>query len=173
MAKQRRLTKEEKERLRGRAWAHAVDYGTFNQGKFFLIFPNGRFSEPLDDSNIPNKGWEGAVGRAYFENPYDYDDWGEYAAQNNLDLNDADPTEFIENIKNGMVPDSFDVEFTEDDYSEPVHNNRNKDGICGEGFHWVKGYNKVVYEGATRGSTVMAHVKGHCAKNPRLHRRKK
>jgi hypothetical protein len=42
---------------------------------------------------------------------------------------------------------------------------------CGEGFHWVKSYNKVVYEGSTRGSTVMAHVKGHCAKNPRLYRR--
>ena len=49
----------------------------------------------------------------------------------------------------------------------------NEEGRCGEGFHWVKGYNKVVYEGATRGSTGMAHVKGHCAKNPRYPRRRR
>lgn len=50
------------------------------------------------------------------------------------------------------------VEFTEDDYPEPVHER------CREGFHWVKGYNR---------SFGMEYVKGHCAKNPRLHRRKK
>ena len=170
MGKEVRLTKEE---LRELAWDHALDFGTFNQGKFFLIFPDGRFSEPLDDSNIPNEGWEGAVGRAYFENPVDYDDWWEYSARNDLDPNEADLAEFIESIKRRGVPDSFEIEFPEDKYPELFQDNHNEDGRCGEGFHWVKDYNKVVYEGATRGSTGMAHVKGHCAKNPRNLRRRR
>ena len=40
---------------------------------------------------------------------------------------------------------------------------------CPPGYHWVKGYNKVTYEGTYRGNSVLTHVRGHCAKNPMHH----
>jgi hypothetical protein len=94
---------ERKERLRACAWAHAIDFGTFLQGKFFLLFEDGKCSEPLNSANIPNEGWTGAVARVNFENPYDWED------------NDYDnESEFIQALKSN-VPDRWDIEL-EDEY---------------------------------------------------------
>jgi hypothetical protein len=95
---------ERKERLRACAWAHAIDFGTFLQGKFFLLFEDGKCSEPLNSANIPNEGWTGAVARVNFENPYDWADVNDY--ENEVD--------FIETLKTN-VPDRWDIEL-EDEY---------------------------------------------------------
>jgi hypothetical protein len=95
---------ERKERLRKIAWAHAIDFGTFCQGKFFLLFENGTCSKPLNSANIPNEGWKGAVASVNFENPYDWEDINDY--DNEVD--------FLETLKTN-VPDRWDIEL-EDEY---------------------------------------------------------
>ena len=125
---------ERKERLREAAWKHAVDFGTFNQGKFFLLFEDGSCSEPLDSSNIPNEGWNGTVAQVNFENPYDWDDWGSYCESIGVNPNEATDEQektFIDAIKDN-VPDRWDFEI-EDEYEIdlPNEDDAHLDGLCG------------------------------------------
>ena len=118
---------ERKERSREAAWKHAVDFGTFNQGKFFLLYEDGTCSEPLDSSNIPNEGWNGKVAQVDFENPYDWDDWGVYCESIGVDPNEATDEQmknFIDNIKDN-VPSNWDFEI-EDEYEIDLNGNGNE-----------------------------------------------
>lgn len=149
------MKKLSKEELRQIAWSNAIKNGSYgyNEGKFFLLFPDGRVSEPLDSSNIENEGWKGNIAHVGYENAFDYDDLSDYAEELGKspdDLTDAEIDQFIENVADNP-PDRFELEDPHEyDYMF-------EDNDCPRGYHMVKGYKK------RDGS----YIKGHCAKDPK------
>lgn len=147
-----RLTKEKMEELKIEAWKHAIENGSYgyNQGKFFLIFPDGRFSDPLDSSNIQNEGWTGNIGRFDFQNAYDYGDFSDYVRQvmgmsDNQNVSSDDFTEEEWNDLNDDFINSIadDYNLALDNVTTDYDENSNEPGfnkMCRANEEWVPPY---------------------------------
>jgi hypothetical protein len=157
----KRLSGDERRRLKEIAWKNAIKNGSYgsNQGKFFLLYPDGRISEPLDSSNLRTSGWDDYVARVPYQNAFDYGDLDAYAedlGKTRDDLTDEEYDDFINSVAGDYPPSSFDLEFEEDgddDYEN--HYPVPPDG-CPRGYHKVNGYRR-------KDGT---YVKEHCARYP-------
>ena len=111
-----------------KTWEHAISYyGPITQGKFFLVFSDGEFSDPLDGSNVVNEGWDGYVAKCDYINPYDACDFDAFLSGQGITQEEYEELEekdnakweelnetFVDEAASSNSPYNFDLDWNEE-----------------------------------------------------------